>query len=343
MQMTSGRTSSKKARANLALLTGAVLLATSLASASAMAQKLDKVVFGTNWYAQAEHGGFYQAKAIGIYEKHGLDVSIEMGGPQVNGLQLLVSGRRDMIMGYPMANVKAVEEGLPVVTVAATFQSDPQALLAHPDVTSFEQIKERNLDVYIASNAHTSFWPWLKAEYGYTDSMARPYTFSVAPFLANTSVVQQGYISSEPFAMEKGGVQPTILLMADYGYPPYAQTIDTTTRLVRENPDLIKRFVQATLEGWVSYMNDPAPGNALIKQDNPQMTDEQIAFGIEKIKEYGLVFGGDAETGGVGIMTDARWEALRDFMVKAELASPDTDIKKVYSLDFLPEEPLLLQ
>lgn len=281
--------------------------------------------------------------STGIYEKHGLDVSIEMGGPQVNGMQLLVSGRRDIIMGYPMANVKAVQEGLPVVTVAATFQNDPQALLAHPDVKSLEEIKSKDMDVYIASNAHTSFWPWLKAEYAYDDSMVRPYTFSVAPFLADTSVVQQGYITSEPFAMQKGGVTPTILLMADYGYPPYAQSIDTTARLIKEKPDLVKRFVQATMEGWVSYMKDPAPGNALIQQDNPEMTDEQIAFGIDKMKEYGLVFGGDAATGGVGIMTDKRWQALRDFMVKAELIPADFDIKKVYTLAFLPAEPQLLQ
>ncbi|WP_150301976.1 ABC transporter substrate-binding protein [Pseudomonas profundi] len=342
--MTSGRPNVvTHAARRFSFLAGALTLAGSLAAGTASAAELDKIVFGTNWYAQAEHGGFYQAKATGIYEKHGLDVSIEMGGPQVNGMQLLVSGRRDIIMGYPMANVKAVQEGLPVVTVAATFQSDPQALLAHPDVKSLEEIKSQDMDVYIASNAHTSFWPWLKAEYGYDDSMARPYTFSVAPFLADTSVVQQGYITSEPFAMQKGGVTPTILLMADYGYPPYAQSIDTTTRLVKENPDLVKRFVQATMEGWVSYMNDPAPGNALIQEDNPEMTDEQIAFGIEKMKEYGLVFGGDAATGGVGIMTDKRWQALRDFMVKAELISADLDIKKVYSLAFLPDEPQLFQ
>lgn len=323
-------------------LFGSLAMAGMLTLSPVSAEELEKVVFGTNWYAQAEHGGFYQAKAEGIYEKYGLDVSIEMGGPQVNGMQLLVSGRRDIIMGYPMASVKAVGEGLPVVTIGATFQSDPQALLAHPQIESLEQIKEQGMPVYLSTSAHTSFLPWLKAEYGYTDDMVRPYTFSVAPFLADENVVQQGYITSEPYAIEQGGVNPSIFLMADFGYPPYAQSIETTQSMVAENPDVLKRFMQASMEGWVSYLNDPSLGNELIKQDNPQMTDAQIAFGIEKMKEYGLVAGGDAETQGIGVMTDERWQKLYDFMLGAGLISDNVEVKDVYSLDFLPEEPALL-
>ncbi|MEH6491790.1 ABC transporter substrate-binding protein [Halopseudomonas sp.] len=325
---------------------GLTALAASLAvagglNATVSAAELDEVVFGTNWYAQAEHGGFYQAKATGIYEKYGLDVSIEMGGPQVNGIQLLVAGKRDFSMGYPIGNVKAVEEGLPVKTVAAAFQGDPQALIAHPHITSLEQVKEEGLPVYIAAFANTTFWPWLKSKYGYTDDMIRPYTFSVAPFLADDSIVQQGYLSSEPFAMEKAGVKPSVFLLADYGYPAYATTIETTDKLIEQNPDLVRRFVQASMEGWASYFKDPAPGNQLIQEANPEMTDEQIAYGIEKMKEYGLVTGGDATTGGIGVMTDARWAKIHEFMLNAGLVDKDLDINDVYSLDFLPKEPVL--
>lgn len=327
-------------RSAVSLMAG--LLLTGLAVSSPVsAEELDKIVFGTNWYAQAEHGGFYQAQATGIYEKYGLDVSIQMGGPQVNGMQLLVAGRRDFSMGYPIGNIKAREEGLPVKTVAAAFQGDPQALIAHPNVTSLEQIKEENLPVYIASFAHTTFWPWLKAEYGFTDDVTRPYTFSVAPFMADPKIVQQGYLSSEPYAMKQGGIEPSVFLLADYGYPAYATTIETTDKMIEENPELVRRFVQASMEGWASYFADPAPGNKLIQKENPQMTDEQIAYGIEKMKEHGLVTGGDAETGGIGVMTDERWKALHDFMLKAELISADLDIHDAYTLEFLPEEPVL--
>ncbi len=311
-------------------------------STAAAAASLDKVVLGTNWYAQAEHGGYYQAKAEGIYEKYGLDVSIEMGGPQVNSMQLLVSGRRDIIMGYPMASVKAVQEGLPVVTIGAAFQSDPHSLLAHPHIKSLEEIKQKNLPVYVSTAAHTSFMPWLKAEYGFTDDMVKPYTYSVAPFLADKSVVQQGYVTSEPFAMEKGGVKPSVFLLSEYGYPPYTQTMETTRKMAQERPDVLKRFMQATMEGWASYLKNPAPANALIKQDNPQMTDEQIAFGIKAMMKHGLVTGGDAETAGIGVMTDARWDKLYEFMSGAGLLSKEMDIKSVYTLDFLPETPVLL-
>ncbi|GGO88033.1 ABC transporter substrate-binding protein [Marinobacterium nitratireducens] len=318
---------------------------TSLASmtTSVSAKDLEKVVFGTNWFAQAEHGGFYQAKATGIYEEHGLDVEIKMGGPQVNGMQLLVAGRIDMLMGYPMASVKAVSEGLPVVTVAGLFQKDPQAIIAHPHITSLQEIADNKMPVYIGTSAHNSYYPWLKSKYGFSDEMSRPYTFSVAPFLTDTGVAQQGYVTSEPFAIEKGGVTPSVFLMADFGYPPYAETIETTHKMAEKDPDLIKRFVQATLEGWVSYFDDPAPGNKLIKEANPEMTDEQIAFSIETLKKYRMLDGGDAENGGIGVMTDERWNTLYELMKAEGLLQKDVNIKDVYSLDFLPEQPVLLQ
>jgi len=309
---------------------------------SASAKDLDKVVFGTNWFAQAEHGGFYQARATGIYEKYGLDVDIKMGGPQVNGMQLLVAGRIDMLMGYPMASIKAVSEGLPVVTVAGVFQKDPQAMIAHPQIKSLQEIADKKMPVYIGTSAHTSFYPWLKSKYGFTDDMIRPYTFSVAPFLADKNVAQQGYVTSEPFAIEQGGVKPSVFLMADFGYPPYAETIETTQKMLKKNPDVVKRFVQATMEGWVSYFNDPSAGNALIKEANPEITDEQIAFSIDTMKKYKLINGGGAAKSGIGSMTDARWQNLYNLMKKENLLEKDVNIKDVYSLDYLPETPVMM-
>ena len=225
------------------------------------------------------------------------------------------------------------QELLEEAAVMAQFQ--------HPHVTSLEQIKEEGLPVYIAAFANTTFWPWLKSKYGYTDDMIRPYTFSVAPFLADTNIVQQGYLSSEPFAMEKAGIKPSVFLLADYGYPAYATTIETTDGLIEKDPDLVRRFVQASMEGWASYFKDPAPGNALIKEANPEMTDEQIAYGIAKMQEYGLVTGGDAATRGIGVMTDARWAKIHEFMLEAGLVDASLDIHDVYSLDYLPAEPVL--
>jgi NitT/TauT family transport system substrate-binding protein len=308
-------------------------LALALAAPCLHAQALPKVVFLTNWLAEAEHGGFYQALAEGTYRKHGLDVEVKMGGPQVNVVQLLLAGQADLVMGYDLQTIKLVEQGLPVVTVAATFQKDPAVMIAHPDVKTMADLKSRTL--LIGQASETTFWPWLKARYGFTDAQKRPYAFSVQQFLVDKNVAQQGYATSEPYSIEKGGVKPRVFLLADLGYPPYAETIVTTWKMVKDKPDLIRKFVQASAEGWRSYLKNPAPGNAVIKQDNPQMEEGLMAFGLRKMKEYGLVTGGDAKTQGILTMTDARWKQTFDFMAGAGLVQPGLDYRKAYTLEFV--------
>lgn len=299
--------------------------------------ELQTVRFGTNWYAQAEHGGFYQAVATGIYEDHGLDVSIEMGGPQVNGTQLLMGGSVDFFMGYGADALQAVEEGIPKVTVASMFQKDPQVLLAHPNqgIKTLEDLQGR--PIYISAAANVTYWPLLASKYGFTDDMKRPYNFNPGPFLNNKDSAQQGYLSSEPLKIQKeGGFEPVVFLLADYGYDPYSTTLETRQEVVDSDPDLVQRFVDASIKGWYSYLNeDPTPGNELIKQDNPEMTDEQIAYGIEKMKEYGIVVSGDAETMGIGAMTDERWKSFFDTLVEAEVVPADMDYTKAFTLDFV--------
>jgi NitT/TauT family transport system substrate-binding protein len=297
------------------------------------AQPLAKIVFTTNWYAQAEHGGFYQAVAEGIYRKHGLDVEIRMGGPQVNGLQILVARQADLFMGYDIQTAQAVAQGLPVVTVAATFQKDPAAIIAHPDVKSLEDLKGR--PIFISPASHTTFWPWLKARYGFTDAQLRPYSFSVQPFLVDKRAAQQGYITSEPYSIEKAGIVPSVFLLADRGYPPYAETIVATRGTLAARKGTIEKFIRASAEGWKSYLANPAPGNALIKRDNPRVEDALIAYGVARMREYALVTGGDAASRGIMTMTDARWDKTAEFMRAAGLLKPDFDIRTAYTLELL--------
>ena len=311
-----------------------LLLAFFLATAGA-AHALDKVTFLTNWYAEAEHGGFYQAVAEGIYEKYGLDVKIGMGGPQVNVYQLLLAEKADFVMGFDVATINAVEQNLPLVTVAANFQTEPVGLIAHPDVERIEDLKSRTL--LIGQASETTYWPWLKAKYGFTEVQKRPYAYSVQQFLVDKNVAQQGYITSEPYAIEKAGIKPKIFHLAKYGYPPYAQTVVTLTKTVKAKPDVIKRFIEASALGWKSYLKNPAPGNALIKKDNPQMDDDQIAYSIAKLKEYAIVDGGDARKLGLFTMTDARWKQTFEFMRDAKLVKPDVDVHKAYTLEFVKQ------
>ena len=310
-----------------------------LALGATTAHSLDKVTFLTNWYAQAEHGGFYQAVAEGTYKKFGLDVKIGMGGPQVNVYQLLLADKADFVMGYDVATVNAIEQGLPLITVAANFQSEPVGLIAHPDVQKIEDLKSRTL--LIGQASETTYWPWLKAKYGFTEAQKRPYSFSVQQFLIDKNIAQQGYITSEPYAIEKGGVKPVIFHLARYGYPPYAQTIVTLTKTAKNRGDIVKRFVEASALGWKSYLKNPAPGNALIQKDNPQMDDAQLAFSNAKLKEYGIVTGGDAQKFGLFTMTDARWKQTFEFMRDAKLVKPDVDYKKAYTLEFVKQVKVL--
>ncbi len=317
-----------------------VALAAALVPLHAGAQQpLTKLVFGTNWYAQAEHGGFYQAVAEGIYRRHGLDVTIRMGGPQVNGMQLLLAGQMDVFMGYDIQTLKGVEQGLPLVTIAATFQKDPAVIIAHPGVSRLEELKGRPIAISAASD--TTFWPWLRRQYGFSDAQKRPYAFSVQPFLVDKNLSQQGYVTSEPYSVEKGGVKPVLFLLADFGYPPYAQTLVVTRDQLAKRRDVLQRFVQATAEGWKSYLVDPSPGNALIKKDNPQMPDDLLAFGLEKMKAYGLVAGGDAVKQGILAMTDERWRRTFEFMVQTGQLKPGFDYRSAYTLDLVKDARVL--
>jgi NitT/TauT family transport system substrate-binding protein len=294
------------------------------------AQKLDRLVFSTDWLAQAEHGGFYQALAEGTYRRYGLDVDVRQGGPQVNGLQLLAAGRLDVAMADALQVTSAIERDVPLVAIAATFQKNPTVIIAHPGVAQLADLKGKPIAIAAASN--TTFWPWLRQRYGFTDDPKRPYAFSVQPFLAEPALSQQGFATSEPFSIEKAGVKPVVFLLADLGYPPYSQALVVTRKALRERRDALERFVRASAEGWRSYLANPAPGNALIKRANPQMSDELLAYGVAKLREHGIVDGGDAKGRGLLTMTAARWKATADFLRSAGLAKRGADYTHAYSL-----------
>ncbi|TVQ29565.1 MAG: ABC transporter substrate-binding protein [Geminicoccaceae bacterium] len=299
---------------------------------------LDRVTFGTNWKAQAEHGGYYQALATGIYEEFGLDVVIRQGGPQINHGQLLAAGRVDFNMGgSKFTSFNYVYNRIPAVTVAAIFQKEPQVLLAHPGVgiESFEDLHGRTL--LLGAGGRATFWLWLESVFGLDEAQIQPYTFNPAPFIADPNKVQQGFVTSEPFAIQReGGFEPVVLMMADAGYDTYSTTIDVMQATIDRDPDLVQRFVDASILGWVSYLyGDPTPANELIKADNPDMTDEQLAFSRAKMLEYGIVDSGDALELGIGAMTDERWESFFQQAVEWGVYPADLDFRSAYTLDFV--------
>lgn len=319
----------------LAAFVFGLVAATSPALAPAFAK--DKVVFGTNWLAQAEHGGFYQAVADGTYAKYGLDVEIRMGGPQVNHSLLLAAGKIDFNMGgesYGALNY--VENNIPVRAVASVFQKEPRVMIAHPDtgVTDLKSLKGR--PILLSKDALQTYWLWMKRTQGLTDDQIRPYNFSAAPFLADKMMIMQGYLSSEPYTVKQAGIEPVVLLLADYGDNTYSTLIEAKQDLIDKNPDLVQRFVDATIIGWKTYLHgDASAANALIKAANPEMTDDQIAYAIKVMNDYGIAESGDALTLGIGAMTDERWKSFFDGTVTAGIYPADLDLKKAYTLQFV--------
>jgi NitT/TauT family transport system substrate-binding protein len=321
-----------------ALFAGAGAAAT-LAAPRLNAQTLTPVRFGTNWLAQAEHGGYYQAVADGTYKKAGLDVTIVPGGPQAPNRQLLLSGGLDYYMGSNLIQaLSAVEQNIPVSVIGAMFQKDPQVLIAHPGqgVDTFADLKKLN-SIFVSREGVASYYRWLIADHGFTEAQVKPYTFNPQPFLADKRSAMQGYLSSEPYAIEKAaGFKPVVFLLADQGFDTYSTTIDCLTATATGKKDQTQRFVDATITGWYNYMyGDNKAANALIKKDNPDMTDDKIAYGIAKMKEYGIVDSGDTLKSGIGTMNETRIKSFFDKMVRAGVIKGTTDYKKAFDLSFV--------
>ena len=324
-----------RVRPLLRALTALLALAAPLA---ASAQTLDKVSFGTNWVAEAEHGGFFQAVADGTYKAYGLDVTIVPGGPNVNNRALLLAGKLDFFMSAnTLQSLDAVANHVPVVAIAAMFQKDPQVLLAHPEskVTKLEDLKP--LTLFVSKEGVASYFQWLKSEYGFSEEKIKPYTFNAQPFLADKKSAMQGYVTSEPYLVEQqAGFRPTVLLLADYGFNTYSTLIETRRDLIENKPDLVQRFVDASVTGWYNYLyGDNKSANATIRKLNPEMTDGLLDYSVQTMKENGIVDSGDSLKDGIGAMTDARMASFFDKMVRAGVVKRDIDFKKAYTLRFI--------
>jgi len=323
-----------------ALTTGllAAVLSVAAGFGPARAETLDKVSFGTNWVAEGEHGGFFQAVADGTYKKYGLDVTIVPGGPNENNRMLLIAGKLDFFMSAnSLQTFDAVTNNVPLVAVAAMFQKDPQVFLTHPEakVSKIEDLKP--LTLLVSKEGIVTYFQWMKSRYGFSESKVKPYTFNAQPFIVNKDVAMEGYVSSEPYAVEKAaGFKPDVLLIADYGFNAYSTLIETRRDMVDKKPDLVQRFVDASIVGWYHYLyGDNSAGNAMIKKLNPDMTDELLAYSVAKMKEHGIVDSGDTVKNGIGAMTDERMADFFDKMVRAGVVKSTIDYRQGYTLRFV--------
>jgi NitT/TauT family transport system substrate-binding protein len=294
----------------------------------------------TNWFAEPEHGGLYHAVATGLYEKAGLDVELRQGGPSLNVMQLLAGGEADVVMSYDIQIMSAYEKTVPVKAIFTCFQFDLIGLLTRPDVNSLADLKGRK--VYFAGSGYSTYWPWLKQKYGYTDDMAGPKASNLQTFINDPTSAVAGYITSEPYVAEQHNIATKFFMFANEGYPTYANTMATTADFIKNNSDAVARFTRATLEGWKAYMLDPTAGNELIKKINTNMDDGQINFGLKKLREVKALESGDAATMGIGIITPERWQKTRDFLVSANLLQASTDTTQCMTTEFVKDLKIMM-
>jgi NitT/TauT family transport system substrate-binding protein len=310
-----------------------------LVASASPALALDKVTFGLNWLADPEAGGYYQALVDGTYAKYGLDVTIEPGRPESNGGLLLLAGKIDFFQGGDLlGNFLSAERHVPIVAVAADFQKDPQIFMSHPGVGLDKWTELPNAPTaYVSAGGLYSFYAWMVKAWGFKYSVVKPYDFDPVPFIVDKQSIEEGYLTSEPYAVEREGqFKPNVFLLADYGYSTYSCLIEARRDTVEKNPDLVQRFVEASAIGWRHYLyGDNAKANEAIQRANPGLTSGQIAYSVSKLKEYGVVDSGDALKLGIGAMTDARIRDFFDKMVKAGIIKPDTDYRKSYTLQFV--------
>jgi NitT/TauT family transport system substrate-binding protein len=317
---------------------GVIIAAVAAACMAGPAFALDKVTFGTNWVADPEAGGYYQALVDGTYAKYGLDVTILRGGPTSNSGTLLIAGKIDFVMGGDgIGDFLAVQNNIPTIAVAAHFQKNPQIFMSHPGVGLDKWEELPKASAFVSNGAVNTFWAWMRLAYGFKDENIKPYNFNSAPFIVDPHSIQEGYLTSEPLDVERQGrFKPNIFLLADYGYTTYSTLVETRRAIVEKHPDLVQRFVDASTIGWRHYLyGDNAKANEAIKKENPEITDDQIAFSIAKMKEYGIVDSGDTLKLGIGAMTDERWKDFYDKMVKAGVVKGGINYKKAYTLQFV--------
>jgi NitT/TauT family transport system substrate-binding protein len=292
------------------------LVVASLVTLTVQARADEHFTVGTNWLPDAERGGFYQADAAGIYHKYGLDVVVQAGGPQLNNPQLLAAGKLDAVMiTSALEAFNYAHNGVPIVAVAGIYQRNPQILMTHraAGIRSFEDM--RNKPIMISSLARNGYWLWLKAKFGFTDGQIRPYTFNLVNFLNNPQAIQQGFITYEPYAVQKQGADPVSFLFADAGYSDYGGIIVVRRESLEGRRDVVRRFIEALSEGWREFLfGDPSPGITLIKSQNPQVTDDIIVYSLRAMVDRGLIHSGDAAAGGIGSMTESRWRQIYEQM-----------------------------
>jgi NitT/TauT family transport system substrate-binding protein len=297
--------------------------------------KLDHVTLQLNWHPEVEHGGFYAAKVHGIYEAAGLDVEILGGGPETPVIQQVATRRVDFgIVNADNILFGRVQEA-PIVAVMAPLQTSPRCLIVHKESGARDFADLKNMT--IAMSTTQAFSHYLRKKVPLDGVRVVPYSGNVSQFLQNPQLAQQGYVFSEPFVARKNGADVEVLMLSDLGFNPYTSVLFTTESTVAKKPDLVRRMVHASIEGWRRYLDSPAEANAEIHRQNSRMDLDILDFGAKEIAP--LVLNEHTKQHGLGTMTLERWQTLVDQLVEIEQVKPgELDPANAFTNEFAKPE-----
>lgn len=304
----------------------------SSSESSGSGSKTKDVKIVLNWFAKAQHGGVYAAQEDGIFKENGLNVTIEPGGPQVSSIQMVASGKAQFGLAHADQIVMAKNEGIDLVAVATAMQGSPQALMFHKGkgIKDFDELNGK--EVYIQPGI--TYWEFLKSKYDLSKVKEMAYTGQHTNFIANKDSVSQAFVTSEPFFLQKENVETETKLISDAGYNPYNVVLYVSKDYLEENEDTVKAFTKSFVEGWNAYKDSSEEINKIIQKDNSDIELDSLAFEAETQAEF--VYGGDAETNGVGYMTENRWDTLITQLHDLKLLDKTFDANDIFTTKYLP-------
>lgn len=318
------------------IYSSAVLLAIAL---SAFACKrpadnagLTKVILQADWYPQPEHGGFYTALVKSYYKDEGLDVDIESGSPYLSPYQRVAAGGAQFGMGASDRILESVADGQPLIAVAATMQHDPQGIMVRKNspVRTFADLNGHT----VAVQAGSTWFRYLAMKYRLTNVQEVPATMSVANFIADPNYIQQAFATSEPFFARQAGIETRVLLVSDAGFNPY-RVMFTTQSFLHQHPDVVAKFVRASVRGWRDYLNDPSAAHAALLKLNPALSPQWMQFSWQQLRDGHFVAGEAADGSQIGQMNPARWTTLYQQLLDLKVIESQFDPAGAYTLQFM--------
>jgi NitT/TauT family transport system substrate-binding protein len=293
----------------VSLLTTVIALGCGKEKEPASGANLRRVTLQLNWKPEPQFGGFYAAELNGAYRKHGLDVTVTAGGAGAPTVEMIGAGTVPFAIVSADEIVRARGRGNRVVALFAVYQTNPQCLMtrASRGLKSLEELFSR--PGTLAMERGLPYSDFLERKYGFKNLKIVPSPFGdLTLYRTEDNYAMQCFITSEPLAAKRIGVESQAFLIAESGYNPYTTVLATSESYLQANPEIVRSMVEAVREGWQAYLDDAAKANEYMGKLNPTMYAQTFKESAEAQKP--LIRTTETEKLGLGAMTRSRWQNL---------------------------------